>query len=131
MNNFVCLLIDDDEDDHAIFRTALNEVAPETDFHSARDGDEAFQVLLNGLTPNCIFLDINMPRMNGIDFLKHIKNNDQLKRIPVVVHSTSEMPCELDIITKLGASGVHCKCYRFKDVCDMIKQYFAQFSNKY
>jgi CheY-like chemotaxis protein len=83
------LLIDDDRDEHEIFKKELHKYDPEILFFSAYDGQEGIDFLLNEYV-HYIFLDINMPVMNGIDFLKLIAKDETLKHIPVIIYSTSD-----------------------------------------
>jgi CheY-like chemotaxis protein len=83
------LLIDDDKDEHEIFKKELHSYDPAIDFFSAYDGQDGFDFLLKE-TVNYIFLDINMPVMNGIDLLKLLKKDETLKDIPVIIYSTSD-----------------------------------------
>ena len=73
------LLADDDNDDVLLFEHALNEVSANTSLIIARDGQELME-LLHSYTlpyPNAIFLDLNMPKKNGIECLQEIKSNEQ------------------------------------------------------
>jgi DNA-binding response OmpR family regulator len=83
------LLIDDDRDEHEIFKKALHEYDPTINFFSAYDGQEGLDFLSKGHA-NYIFLDINMPGKNGLDILRLLKKDDTLKDIPVIIYSTSD-----------------------------------------
>ena len=84
------LLTDDDPDDQLLFETALETVGRSVVFLVANDGIDALEQLRSAQTfPNIIFLDVNMPRMNGIDCLKELKADPVLRSIPVVMYSTS------------------------------------------
>lgn len=87
------LYVDDDPDDQAIFCDVLAMINPNLKCHIANGGAEAFE-LLEKLKepPDYIFLDMNMPRTTGSEFLRIIKTNDSLKEIPVIIYSTSKTP---------------------------------------
>lgn len=85
----VVLLIDDDLEEHDIFRLALNEFNADIQFISATNGKHALK-LLKDASPDWIFLDINMPGMNGIDTLYEIKKLETVKDVPVFMFSTSD-----------------------------------------
>jgi CheY-like chemotaxis protein len=87
--NITVLLIDDDKDDQEIFQKELNKFNSSITVLSAYNGQEGID-LLNKISADYIFLDINMPVMNGIDALKLIKQNKFLKDIPVIIYSTSD-----------------------------------------
>ncbi|MBP1225478.1 response regulator [Flavobacterium sp. 1355] len=97
------LQIDDDYDDCDFFSEALREVS-EAAYTSIHNPVQALQQLSNKvIEPDLIFLDINMPYMNGIDVLTEIKKKDVLKNIPVIIFSTS-IPSEIkNKIKTLGA----------------------------
>lgn len=98
----VVLLIDDDLEEHDIFRLALNEFNADIDFISATSGKYALR-LLKDASPDWIFLDINMPGMNGIDTLAEIKKLETVKDIPVFMFSTSDGYAHGAIALQLGA----------------------------
>ena len=100
------LLADDDEDDCMFFKRALDEMDLSTQFFAVHDGEQLIKHLSENLThlPHIIFLDYNMPRKNGLECLHEIKNNNDLKHIPVVMFSTSN---NWDTINSLFKSGAH------------------------
>lgn len=83
------LLVDDDPEEHEIFKYALQKFNSNIEFVSATNGKVALNVLQKGL-PDWIFLDINMPGMNGIDTLYAIKRMNETRDIPVFMYSTSD-----------------------------------------
>ena len=82
------LIVDDDIDDLEIFTEAVKTISTQINCIRALDGAEAMQMLDN-INPDIIFLDINMPGMNGAECLSLIKKNEEFKNLPVVVYSTS------------------------------------------
>lgn len=97
------LLIDDDEDDCMVFKMALAEVTTEVTFAYRNSGEDIADALL-WVQPNLIFLDINLPRINGIDCLQQIRKSEQGQHIPVVMYSSSEMPRDLQASYLSGAT---------------------------
>ena len=81
------LVVDDDNDDRELFSEALASVDPVIVCDQATDGAEALKRLSTREIdkPDIIFLDINMPVMNGWQFLSKLKSEDQYKNIPVIV----------------------------------------------
>lgn len=105
-NNNICLLIDDDEDDKEIFCLAMAEADPAMRCITASSGPEALTMLCdNALRPDYIFLDLNMPLMNGKECLKEIRKHEPLKCIPVVIFSTSSLQKDIQETKELGASA--------------------------
>lgn len=98
------ILADDDSEEHLIFQEALNILSHDINFVTFRDG----KYLLDHLTtsfflPDLIFVDINMPLMNGLDTLKQIKINDKWKHIPVIMYSTTAHKNDIHKAYKQGA----------------------------
>jgi len=85
------MLVDDDYIDVMTVQRAMNDSAIEKELIIAGNGEEALEILRseNSQKPCIILLDINMPIMNGIEFLKEIKADDDLKSIPAIILSTS------------------------------------------
>jgi len=83
------LLIDDDEDDQALFVDALNQIDNSFRCDVASSGSEAMHSLnTKSPAPDIIFLDLNMPKMNGYECLAEIKNEEKFKHIPIVIYTT-------------------------------------------
>lgn len=84
------LLTDDDPDDQMLFREALAEADNSVECSCAFDGVDALEKLKSAATfPDLLFLDVNMPKMNGIDCLKELQKSERFKEIPVIMYSTS------------------------------------------
>jgi CheY-like chemotaxis protein len=113
------LLVDDDQDDRYFFATALGEVDPNVKLSTASEGREAMDKLKK-IRPDLILLDLVMPGVNGISFLREIKQNPQLASIPVVVY-TSDLSIfqEHDVIA-LGATRVIIKANDFMGTVEHI-----------
>jgi CheY-like chemotaxis protein len=86
------LLVEDDNVDATTIRRALKDLNVPNGIIHQLDGEDALGYLMSSdnKRPCVILLDLNMPRMNGFDFLKIIKNDDELKQIPVIVMTTSK-----------------------------------------
>lgn len=99
------LIIDDDAEDRELFLEAVNKINPAIRSRSAKDGLEAMRLLTNGIPvlPDFIFLDINMPLMNGRECLIELQRNPKLKKIPVIMYSTTSDTKEIQSYYKLGA----------------------------
>lgn len=99
------LLADDDLDDCHFFKEALEALPVLTELTMVHDGDKLMNYLLAQIEhlPHVLFLDINMPRKNGFECLSEIKQNEQLKDLPVVMFSTSGSQDKINILFKNGA----------------------------
>jgi CheY-like chemotaxis protein len=115
------LLADDDFDDASFFCEALRQIDPNIDCLCATDGVEALDVLQSNERPDIIFLDINMPRMNGWEFLRKIKCIDEFKEIPVLVYSTSTRSADINTALDLGALCFFAKPNRFSDLKSILE----------
>lgn len=126
MSKKICLLIDDDVDDHEVFSMALDEVSSSTQLLKALSADEAFTILRkDGTLPDVIFLDLNMPKVDGYEFLVKIKREIKFKSVPVIIYSTSNQEIEIQKTQKLGASAFLSKTANFSELCQQLRKYFS------
>jgi CheY-like chemotaxis protein len=98
-------MVDDDEDDQLLFREALKQVNKSVTCNTALNGAEALEILQSSVTPDLIFLDLNMPIMNGFDCLKALKNEKIYRHIPVIIFTTANDLTTIEKCRTLGASG--------------------------
>ena len=98
------MIVDDDADDRSFFVEALRQVNPLTKSIEAENGREALTKLqkLEQL-PDYIFLDLNMPLMNGAELMAQLAANPLLRSIPVIVYTTSISPDDAKVTRELGA----------------------------
>lgn len=91
MENQALMLVDDDQLEHIKLKSTFKKFCLDCDIVSSYDGEEALDYLSNNKhqLPKLILLDLNMPKMNGIEFLETVKSDSIFKRIPVVVITTS------------------------------------------
>lgn len=125
---FDILLVEDEPADANLVRSALKAGKVFCNLHHVEDGVEALAFLhkegkYEGVPkPDLILLDLNMPRMNGREFLAAAKADESLDSIPVVVLTTSDV--ERDVVTsyKLGAAGYITKPVDMEQFIDAIRQ---------
>lgn len=124
-----CLLIDDDSDDQEFFRIATRSVGFDVDLMIAESGIDALDLLdVVDVIPDCVFLDLNMPKMNGREFLKKIKSMDILKEIPVLIYSTSKEAKDKTDMILLGATQFITKPNSIAELTTVLKREFAKIS---
>ena len=115
-------MIDDDEDDQEIFNLAIEEFSQNISCTAISDARIAMKILENKeLYPDVIFLDLNMPVMNGQQFLKEIKQKDELKEIPVIIFSTSFHDATIDSTIQLGATNFVTKPGSVNELVTILK----------
>lgn len=101
---FTCFLIDDDADDQEIFLSVVNRIIPSVQCITATNGQEALKKLAEEhVKPDLIFLDLNMPLMNGKQFLKACHVIDSCREIPVIILTTSSDRKTMEETMRLGA----------------------------
>ena len=124
------LMADDDADDRMFAKDALEEARLANDLYFVEDGEELMDYLrhhgkyanLNGSPkPGLILLDLNMPRKDGREALKEIKDDDELKRIPVVVLTTSQAQEDIYRTYDLGVSSFITKPVSFEGLVEIMK----------
>ncbi|WP_276500208.1 response regulator [Terrimonas pollutisoli] len=86
-----CLLIEDDVDDQEIFQMALQAVTPLAKFTCTSNGVDALNYIQENAdySPSMIFIDYNMPLMNGIECLKNLRMIERLKSVPIYIWTTT------------------------------------------
>ncbi|MGO4290651.1 response regulator [Chitinophaga sp. RAB17] len=117
------LMVDDDADDRDIIRFSMESInAPDT-ICFAEDGEQALTILQENdalsPVPLLIILDLNMPRMNGTETLRSLKQDDRLKNIPVIIYSTSINPFEKEKCMELGAHSFITKPISYQESLDI------------
>jgi CheY-like chemotaxis protein len=121
------LLADDDDDDRELFEDALKEANPSTQLKTVEDGDKLMKYLasVDGVHPDIIFLDINMPCKDGKECLKEIRSNKELDKVPVIMFSTSNFEKDVDETFKNGANLYVSKPVFFQDQVKILKKIFS------
>ena len=113
------LIADDDSEDIELFQETLENVQPDAELIVTRSGREAISGL-RACKPAVIFLDINIPEMNGWECLKHLKSDASFKDIPVIIYTTSSAKSDVDIASSLGADRLVTKPDRFQDLLKIL-----------
>ncbi|WP_291148034.1 response regulator [Flavobacterium sp. UBA7680] len=112
------LLIEDDELDTISVERSLKKLEIQYILHTAYNGLEALKLLRDSedpLVPDVILLDINMPKMNGIEFLRIIRSDENLKDLNVFIMTTSSESNDRDTAEELGISGYIIKPLNYND----------------
>ena len=118
------LLVDDDRDDRFLFKDALAKTGLPIFFQDAEDCYQALDILqqMKEETPDIVFIDINMPDIDGFECLKRIKAKEAWKDIPIIIYSTSNNQLHIDEAGRLGAAAYIRKPNDFWELCAKLKQ---------
>jgi CheY-like chemotaxis protein len=125
------LIIDDDPEDSEIFCDAIATISASIKCLGSKSSEDAL-VLLNqnmDTLPDLIFLDINMPKMDGRECLVEIKKNKHLEHIPVVMYSTSASYKDLDFFKRMNIKFME-KPSSFDDLVNELREFLSSLEGK-
>ena len=113
----------DDGDDCQLFKKAETSCLPSKNFKAEHDAKQLMQPLSNETNklPDTLFLDLNMPRKNGFEYLAAIKKHKKLKNLPVIIFSTSGSQDDISKIFETGAAVYRRKPSNFKHLVQLIE----------
>jgi len=122
-NNKTILLVEDDAVDAMTVRRAFRDLGINNPLHHTENGETALAWLQDPATdPPClILLDMNMPRMNGSEFLREIKADSDLRRIPVIVLTTSDEKRDRTDSFNLGVAGYMLKPVDYNQFIEVVR----------
>ncbi|NIA53010.1 response regulator [Massilia sp. TW-1] len=116
------LLIEDDQVDVLATRRALKEIHVDNPLVVCENGEQGLAWLRDAAEPPClVLLDLNMPVMNGIEFLEHVKCDERLRRIPMVVLTTSEEMADKVRSFDLGIAGYMAKSLDYRRFVEVMR----------
>jgi CheY-like chemotaxis protein len=124
----LCFLIDNDEDDRELFGLALQEIDQNFEYATACSGPEAIERLQSdpSFLPSIVFIDMNMPLMNGVQCLHSLRNFEQVRNIPVYLYTTSSNPRWTDEAAGNTATGVLTKPASFSELVALLASVLQQ-----
>jgi CheY-like chemotaxis protein len=117
------MLVEDDHVDAMTLKRALKDLKVTNQLVHKINGEEALEYLRDesNLRPCVIFLDLNMPKMNGIEFLQVAKSDEDLRRIPVVIFTTSKNEWDRFESFNLSAAGYIVKPTDYRSFVEAIR----------
>ena len=123
------LLVEDDIIEIMKFNRTVSSLNVNCSISEAKNGEEAIDFLMDTPhLPDIILLDLNMPKINGIEFLKIIKENDNLKGIPTIILTTSTNQTDLLECNRIGVSGYMVKPLKYEDYVSKIQKTVSYWS---
>ena len=122
-------LADDDEDDRMLMKEALEEANPGVNVVESEDGKELIENMKSSddLSETIVVLDMNMPRMNGIETIQAMKADPELAEVPTIMLSTSDNPELAKKAIDAGANEFMTKPNNFRALIDIAKKIFNRF----
>jgi CheY-like chemotaxis protein len=123
LKSLIILLIEDDTIEIMKFNRVLKTLGLNHKVIEANNGQEALEILkVKEVIPDIIVLDLNMPKINGIEFLRILKKDDYLKYIPAVILTTSNNHTDVLECYKIGISGYVLKPLKYDDYIERVKR---------
>ncbi len=121
------LLVEDDNIDAMTVERSIRDLSAKVSLVRSCNGEEALEYLRNPKNekPHIILLDLNMPKMNGIEFLRIMKTDDKLRQIPVIIFTSSKE--EYDVIKsfELSVAGYMIKSFEYQEFLESMKKLTA------
>jgi CheY-like chemotaxis protein len=126
----IIIMAEDDADDRLLVKDALMECQWNADIRFVENGEELLDYLLRqgkyrraeeSPRPGLILLDLNMPRKDGREVLRDIRGNAELRRIPVVVLTTSKADTDIERVYELGANSFITKPVQFDGLVNLMR----------
>lgn len=122
---------DDDDEDLVLFTDVVREINPQFDCITCLQSEEALNMLSTGdIKPDIIFLDINMPKMSGIELLAWLRRQHSFENTPIIMYSTSINDREVKYCQELGAVRVLPKLFNPKDSVTQIRDTINEYLMK-
>jgi len=119
------LFIEDDNIETMKLQRTVSKLETKHNITEAKNGEEALNILKSDADlPDVIFLDLNMPKMSGIEFLNILKADDVMKYLPTIILTTSENRADLLECYRIGIAGYILKPLKYEDYESKIRKVF-------
>ncbi|MEO9475706.1 MAG: response regulator [Cyclobacteriaceae bacterium] len=122
------LFIDDDSIERMKFKRTVDSSGLNVSISEVSNGEKALKALHEGALPHVILLDLNMPRINGVEFLKILKSDVSLRHIPIVILTTSKNQRDLLKCFDIGIAGYILKPLKYEEYEERIKTVLSYWS---
>lgn len=128
-NKLNILLIEDDQIEVMKFHRALDKLHASHVVETSSNGEEAMKKLKSGkVLPDILFLDLNMPKINGLDFLKALKSDAKLRYLPTIILTTSGNRKDVLASYEIGVAGYILKPLKYSEYLNKIEKTLAYWS---
>ena len=117
-------IAEDDKDDFLLLKEAIEDILPKFNLEHSVDGKAFLQSITKGVEPDLIFLDLNIPKKNGVRCLVELRQTVNLKSTPVIIYSTSSDFDDIDCCYKNGCTLYLVKPSSYKDLVTQIRKIF-------
>ncbi len=132
---FTILIAEDDPDDRTLIEDAFQEIGFDGRYHVVRDGQELVDCLQQQgsyggggpIHPDVVLMDINMPRMNGVEALEALRADPKHRDIPVVMLTTSQNQDDIANSFSFGAHAFKVKPSSFSELVEFLKTVIAEY----
>ena len=105
-----CLLVEDDPEDQEFFLETLHSVAEDTGCYAVSNGEEALIVLSDeGVSPDIIFTDLNMPKLDGLSFIKRVRQIEKFRDVPIIIYTSHFSEKDIERAKALRVSAIYSK----------------------
>src|SRR3954468_24709540 len=134
-NNQVVLSVDDNDVDGALLERAFKRCTIPSRLFRVSEGPQAMAYLTgHGIyadrmaypLPDLVLLDLVMPKMNGLEVLKWIRDQQELKKTAVLIFTSSEKPEDVKDATRIGANGYLVKPTKFEDLKNLVRTIYSE-----
>lgn len=121
-----CLLVEDDPEDQEFFLETLHNVSKTTGCYAASNGEEAlFALMEEGICPDIIFTDLNMPKIDGFHFLTLLRGIEKFKNTPVVIYTSQFSDAQVARAKELRVSAIYSKT-RLGALGEILKRHLSE-----
>ncbi|MBL4746543.1 MAG: response regulator [Flavobacteriaceae bacterium] len=124
------LFVEDNRFEVLRFKKIIELIRIKCDVSYAMHGGEAITLLQDEPLPDLIFLDLDMPELNGIQFLEIIKEYEHLQNIPTIIHSSHKGQQEISQCIKLGIAGFMVKTTDYEDAIINLEEILTKWSKR-
>src|SRR6187431_1679646 len=120
------LLVEDDRDDQSLFCESLKELYPGFICEMANDGPQALEMIAQNTFYDYIFIDLNLPKLDGFQVLEAIQQTKLVQNLPLIILSSTSRQSDIDRCHDLGATSFYTKPSSFTELVDVMREAFRE-----